>query len=157
MRTQDKAISLPRGVLSEEEKCMRKRLLTSLILGLVVVSLLAFTGCKSSDDDPDPLDVNGTWVIIPIGDVTMTAVLTHIGNVITGTVSDVGNYATGISGSTTAAAGSTNPRTITLVITFSDGRGSTLTGTVNDNNSSMSGTYLDTQGGTDVWTATKQQ
>lgn len=135
---------------------MRKGFWTSIILGLVVVSLLVFAGCKSSSKSPDPLDVNGTWRIIPIGDVTMTAILKHIGNVITGTVSDVGNYATGISGSTTAAAGSEKPRTITLSITFSDGRSSTLSGTVGDNNRSMSGTYLDDQGGTDTWTATQQ-
>ena len=135
---------------------MRKGFWTAIMVGLVVASLLAFTGCKSSSNGADPLDVNGTWIIVPIGDVTMLAVLTHIGNAITGTVSDVTNYATGISGSTTAAAGAEKPRTITLVITFSDGRISTLSGIVSNNNMSMSGTYLDDQGGSDVWTATRQ-
>lgn len=136
---------------------MKPRFLLSLMIGLVVVSMLAFTGCSKDDDDPDPLNVNGTWSIVPVGDAVMTAVLTHSGTAITGTVTTVPVYAETITGFTSAPVGTTKPRDITLVVTFNDGRSSTLTGTVADNNKSMSGTYLDTQGGSDSWTATKQE
>jgi hypothetical protein len=135
---------------------MKTRVLTWMVLGLFVVGLLGLAGC-SKDDDPDPLNVTGTWTIVPIGDATMTAVLTHAGTTITGTVSDASSYAQTISGSTTATSGSLRPRDITLTVTFSDGRVSTLTGDVSNNNNSMDGRYNDTQGGSDVWTATREQ
>ncbi len=135
---------------------MKKRLILSLVVGLVLVSMLALTGCHKSSSDPDPLDVNGTWTIVAIGYPTMIASLTYTNTTITGTVADSDSYSTGISGSTTAPAGSTEPRTITLVITFNDGQIATLSGTVSDNNTSMSGSYLDNFGGSDTWTATKQ-
>lgn len=134
---------------------MKRRLILSLV-GLVVVGMLGITGCSSSSSDPDPLDVTGTWVIEPVGDALMTAVLVHTGTTITGTVSTIPVYAIAIQGTTAAPVGSTNPRTITLIVDFNDGRRSTLTGTVSDNNMTMSGTYTDTQGGSDTWTATKQ-
>lgn len=134
---------------------MKKRVLTWMVLSLFVIGLLGLISC-SKDKDPDPLNVTGTWLIVPIGDATMTAVLTHSGTVITGTVSDASNYAQTISGSTTATSGSLRPRDITLTVTFSDSRVSTLTGTVSNDNNSMDGRYNDTQGGSDTWTATRQ-
>lgn len=134
---------------------MKKRVLTWMVLSLFLVGFLGLVGC-SKDSDPDPLNVTGTWTIVPIGDATMTAVLTHSGTTITGTVTDASNYAQTISGSTTATSGSLRPRDITLTVTFSDGRVSTLTGTVSSNNNSMEGRYNDTQGGSDAWTATRQ-
>ena len=134
---------------------MKKRVLTWMMLSLFLVGFLWLVGC-GDDDDPEPLNVTGTWTIVPIGDATMTAVLTHSGTTITGTVTDASNYAQTISGSTTATSGSLRPRDITLTVTFSDARVSTLTGTVSDNNNSMSGRYNDTQGGTNTWTATRE-
>ena len=136
---------------------MKRRLILSLVVGLVLVSMLALTGCPKKDNDPDPLDVNGTWVITPVGDAVMTAVLIHSGVTITGTVVTIPEYAISISGFTAASVGTTEPRDITLVVEFNDGRTSTLTGTVGDDNDEMSGTYLDTQAGSDSWTATKQE
>jgi len=134
---------------------MKRRLILSLVVGLVLVSMLALTGCPKSDNDPDPLDVNGTWVITPVGDALMTAVLTHSGTAITGTVTTIPEYATSISGFTAASVGTTEPRDITLIVGFNDGRTSTLTGTVGDDNDEMSGTYDDGQD-SDDWTATRQ-
>jgi hypothetical protein len=134
---------------------MKRRLILSLV-GLVVIGMLGITGCSSSSSDPDPLDVTGTWVIQPVGDAVMTAVLVHTGTIITGQVSSVPVYAIAIQGTTAAPVGSTNPRTVTLIVDFNDGRQSTLTGTVSDDNDTMTGTYTDTQGGSDSWTATKQ-
>ncbi len=136
---------------------MKRRLILSLVVGFVLVSMLALTGCPKDDNDPDGLNVNGTWVITPVGDAVMTAVLVHSGVAITGEVTTIPEYATSISGFTAAAVGTTEPRDITLIVGFNDGRTSTLTGTVGDDNDEMSGTYLDTQGGSDSWTATKEE
>jgi hypothetical protein len=135
---------------------MKKRLIVSLVVGLVVIGLMGLSGCSKKSSDPDPLDVNGTWVIEPVGDAVMTAVLVHSGTVITGTVSTIPVYAVSISGFTTASAGATEPRTITLIVGFNDGRTSTLIGEVDDDNETMSGTYTDDQGGADTWVATRQ-
>jgi hypothetical protein len=136
---------------------MRKRLMFACIVGVVLVGMLALTGCPKKKSDPDPLNVSGTWVITQVGDsVVVTASLTHVGNVITGTVSDSVNYSVSISGSTAAAAGLTKPRDITLMITYSDARVSTLRGFVNDKNTGMSGTYTDSNDQSDQWSATRQ-
>ncbi len=135
---------------------MKRRLILSLVVGFVLVSMLALTGCPKDDNDPDPLDVNGTWTIVAIGYPTMIASLAYTSTAITGTIADSDSYSTSITGTTTAPAGSAEPRDITLIITFSDGQVATLTGTVSDNNSSMEGDYTDTFGGDDTWTATIQ-
>ena len=134
---------------------MRKRLILSLVVGFVLVSMLALTGCPKSDNDPDPLDVNGTWNFVILDDVNMTVTLTHTGVDVAGEILD-STYATEISGITSAPAGATDPRNITLNIAYSDSRSNVLTGTVSDNNNSMTGTYLDSQEGSNSWTATKQ-
>lgn len=135
---------------------MKRRVLAFMLAVLLLGGLLGFSGCSSDDDDPEPLNVSGTWVIVMLGFPNMTAVLTHTGTTITGTVSDADNYAVSISGTTEAAAGATSPRTVTLIITFSDGQIATLSGTVSDDNTSMNGTYTDNFGGSDSWSATRQ-
>lgn len=134
---------------------MKQRVWVLMLVVFLLVGLMGFSGCSSDSNDPDPLNVSGTWTIVAIGFPTMTAVLTHTGIAITGTISDASNYAVSITGNTDAAVGATTPRTITLIITFSDGQVATLTGAVSDNNTSMSGNYTDTFGGGDTWSATR--
>ena len=126
-----------------------------LILLLVLATMPLIAGC-GDDDDPDPLNVSGTWMIVMLGFPDMTAVLTHTGNTISGTISDSDNYSVSISGTTVAAAGASEPRAVTLIITFSDGQIATLSGTVSDNNMSMSGTYTDNFVGDGQWSANQQ-
>ena len=136
---------------------MKRHFTLLLIVGFVLASMLAFSGCSNNDDDdPDPLDVTGTWFIDQASDADMTAELVHSGTTITGTATSIPAYVTKISGFTNAPVGSTNPRTITLDVEYSDSRTSRLTGTVSDNNKSMSGTYTDSDDNTDTWTATRQ-
>jgi uncharacterized lipoprotein YehR (DUF1307 family) len=137
---------------------MKKSVFSLTLLSLVLIAVMMMVvGCGDDDDeDPLPLNVTGTWTIVPIGYGTMTATLTHTGTTITGAVADATDYAQTIAGTTTASVGALSPRDIALTITFSDGMVLTLTGTVSDDNNSMSGMYNDSQGDSDSWSATRQ-
>jgi hypothetical protein len=134
---------------------MKQRVLALMLVTFLLVGLMGFSGCGGGDDDPDPLNVSGTWMIVIPSFPDMTAVLTHTGTTITGTISDNLNYSVSISGTTEAAAGATKPRTITLIITWNDGQIGTEVGTVSDNNMSMSGTHTDNFGGSSQWSASR--
>ena len=135
---------------------MRKRTIAVLVTVFVIFGTIGLMGCGSDSSDAEPLVVTGTWRITAAGYPVLTVVLTHSGTALTGTVSDSLNYSRTVTGSTTAAAGATEPRNITLVVTFSDGLVNTLTGTVSDNNASMSGRYNDSGGDSDTWTGARQ-
>lgn len=136
---------------------MTKRIWLLTLLSMLLVGLVVIAGCGGDDDDdPVGLNLTGTWTIVAVGYPNMTAVLTHTGTTITGTVTTVPAYATGITGFTNGPSGTTRPREVTLVVTFSDGMVGTFTGTVSDDNTRMSGTYQNTQNQSDSWSATKQ-
>ena len=128
-----------------------------VVAGLfAVVMTVIGVGCGGGGgSDPLPLDVTGIWTLSATGHPTMTLNLTHAGTAITGTVSDSTNYSRRVSGSTVAPMGSLDPRTVTLVVTFSDGQIATYSGTVNDDNTSMSGRYSTNWGTADSWRATR--
>lgn len=140
---------------------MKLKKLTWMVLMFLLMGMIVFSGCGDGDDSPtspgNPLDVSGTWTIHATGYSIMTAVLTHTGTTITGTVSTPDNTAETISGTTEAAAGTTTSRKVILDVKFLDWMGSiTMTGTVSDDNTSMSGNYVDNSGGVGTWTATRQ-
>ena len=92
-----------------------------------------------------------------MGYTPMTAVLTHTGTTITGTVSSVDDTAVSISGTSETAASAAVSRNITLNVQFVDWMGSIImTGTINDDNTSMNGDYVDHVGGHGTWTANIQ-
>jgi hypothetical protein len=137
---------------------MRKHLFTLSLLSLILMAVMLFAvSCGDGDNNPDPLNVSGTWLIVSTASANMTAVLTHAGTGITGTVSDAANYSQTITGTSDMPASSTTgSRRVTLIVTYNDGMVATFTGTVNDTNTTINGTYVTSQSTTDPFTATLQ-
>jgi hypothetical protein len=127
--------------------------LLSLVLTVAVGPNFGFAKNSVSH----PLSVTGTWVIVSSACDDLTAVLTHTGTAIAGTVSDANNYPTGISGTSTLSAGSkSGSRNVSFTVTFSDGLWVTFAGTVNADNTTITGTYNNSQGFDDPFTARRQ-
>ncbi len=130
------------------------------VLAFLLIGITVFSGCSSSNSSTSPetpINVTGTWTIVATGYTPMTAVLNHVGTTITGTVSDTDNASVSISGTSESAANTTGSRNVTLTIQFVSAIGSiTMTGAANDENTSMSGSYVDNSGGHGTWTATIQ-
>lgn len=123
------------------------------LLALVVSA----ASCGSDDESVTSLNVTGTWRITSTACAELTAVLTHTGTTITGTVSDAASYARGISGASASSAGATSgSRDVSLTVTFSDGMWVRFGGVVNNDNSRISGTYINSQGNSDPFTAQRQ-
>jgi len=137
---------------------MKKHLFTLTVLSLVLLAVMGLAvSCGGGDDNPDPLSVTGIWRIVSSACGDLTAVLTHTGTTITGTVSDATAYAQTITGNSVMLAGSTSgSRSVTLTVTFNDGLWVTFTGTVNDSNTTISGNYNNSQGFSDPFTARRQ-
>ncbi len=133
---------------------------TRVVFALLSLVLMVATGPIvgfGKDHDPHPLNVTGTWVIVSSACADLTAVLTHRGTTITGTVSDANNYPTGISGTSTMPARSkSESRNVSLTVTFSDGLWVTFGGTVSADNVTITGTYNNSQGFSDPFTARRQ-
>jgi hypothetical protein len=143
---------------------MLKRWVLLGVIGVFLLGILGVAGCFGSGggDNPDPLDVTGTWIIEMFADFptiaefpTMIADLSYSVSTITGSVADTDGVSTGISGWTTAPAGAEKPRTLELTITVTGGD-ITLSGSVGNNNDRMSGLYTDSFGGSGNWTARKE-
>lgn len=133
---------------------------TWIVLALVLMGCMAFSGCGSDSSTSSGTSVNvaGTWAIVATGYSPMTAILTHSGTSITGTVSSLDGTATSISGTSETPANAVS-RNITLNVQFvhTDWSASiVMTGTINDANTSMSGDYIDNSGGLGTWSATLQ-
>lgn len=125
---------------------------------LVLLSIVAAPiGCGGDDESVTAINVTGTWRITSSACADLTAVLTHAGTAITGSVTDANNYATGISGSSVTPAGSASgSRDVSLTVTFSDGLWVRFGGAVNDDNNRISGSYINSQGNSDSFTAQRQ-
>jgi hypothetical protein len=124
--------------------------LLSLMLMVAMGPLVGFAQDRTSH----PFNVTGTWVIVSSACAELTADLTHTGTAITGTVSDANNYPTGISGTSTMPAGSrSKTRNVSLTVTFSDGLWVTFGGTVSADSTTITGTYNNSQGFSDPFTA----
>ncbi len=136
---------------------MKKNSLINLLRCLVLVALVVSpVSCGGDDDAVTAFNVTGTWRISSTASADLTAVLSHTGTAITGTVSDATNYATGISGSSVSPAGTTGgSRDVTLTVTFSDGMWVRFGGVVRDDNDRISGTYFNSQGFSDPFTANR--
>jgi hypothetical protein len=138
---------------------MKKHLLSLSVLSLVLMTaMLLIVSCGGGDNNPDPLNVTGIWLIVSNASADLTATLTHTGTAITGTVTDAANYAVTIGGTSVMPAGSTSgSRNVSLTVTFNDGLWARFDGSVNDNNTLIRGTYTDSQGNTgDPFTAQRQ-
>lgn len=138
---------------------MKKNVLSRLLLALGVLTVAAVAaGCGGGGgDEADPLNVTGTWVITSSASADLTAVLTHTGTAISGTVSDANRYATRISGASTMPSGSTDDdRSVRLTVAFNDGLWVTFAGSVNDDNTSISGRYTNSQGFSDPFSAARR-
>jgi hypothetical protein len=109
-------------------------------------------------DDPDPLNVTGTWIIVSSASADLTAVLTHTVTTITGTVTDAANDASSIGGNSNMPAGSTSgSRSVELSVTFNDLTQVRFIGDVNDNNTIITGTYTkNSQNNSGSFTAQRQ-
>ncbi len=133
---------------------------TGSIFTLLSLALMVVMGPPvgfAKDQTPHPLNVTGTWVIVSSACADLTADLTHKGTAITGTVSDANNYPTGISGTSTMPAGSkSQSRNVSLTVTFSDGLWVTFGGMVNADNTTITGTYNNSQGFSDPFTARRR-
>lgn len=137
---------------------MKKNLLIDLLRCLVLVAfVLSPVSCGGDDDTVTPLNLTGTWRITSTASAVLTAVLNHVGTTITGTVSDAQQYATGISGSSVTPAGaSSGSRDVSLTVTFSDGMWVRFGGVVNSDNNRIDGTYSNSQGNSDPFSAQRQ-
>ena len=119
-------------------------------------------GCGGGDggDDPDSgqaLNVAGPWTLMAAGMFPLALNLTHNGTTVGGTVTDAENYAVHVTGTTVSPAGTTEgSRSVTLIVTFSDGQVVTYTGTVSGDNNGMNGAYSSNWGGADIWSAARQ-
>ena len=144
---------------------MRKMRILKLTCLLVVpiLALLPVTGCGGDGGNDDgvnsgqALNVAGTWLLASEGNFPATLNLAHNGTTVSGTIRDAENYAVRITGTTASPAGTTEgSRSITLVVTYSDGQVVTFNGTVAGDNNAMSGAYSSNWGGADSWSATRQ-
>ncbi len=145
---------------------MRYHKFSVLFVSILFLVSMMLTSCSSSSDNPDPLDIVGTWLLVPIGydvispvTITITAhTAAGAGGVVATATPGGGDpaYITGITTTTDGAPAVKNPRGISIEITFNDGSVLTMTGTVSDNNSSMAGRYTNTQGDSDNWSANRQ-
>jgi hypothetical protein len=123
------------------------------------LALLALTvvGCEKTSGGAAPLNVAGTWTLVGVGLPTLSASLTHSGRNVAGTVSDDANYARTVSGSTEQPAGATTgSRSVTLVVSFSDGMVVTYRGDVSDDGNRMQGRYSTNLDTDDAWSATRR-
>jgi hypothetical protein len=135
---------------------MRARAIFTLLSVVLMVAIGPTVGF-TKDHIPHPLNVTGRWVIVSSACADLTAVLIHKGTAINGTVSDADNYPTGISGTSSMPAGSkSDSRNVSLTVTFSDGLSVTFDGTVNADNTTITGTYHNAQGFSDPFTARRQ-
>jgi hypothetical protein len=137
---------------------MKKHLFSLSVLSLVLMAaMLLIVSCDSGDDNPDPLSVTGIWTIVSSACADLTANLTHTLSGIAGTVTDAANYAVTIGGTSNMPAGSTSgSRSVTLTVTFTDGMWVRFTGNVSDDNTQIAGTYTNSQGISDSFTARRQ-
>lgn len=135
-----------------------KKPLINLLHCLVLAAVVLFpVSCGSDDESVSALDVSGTWRITSTACAELTAVLTHTGTTITGTVTDAASYARGISGSSATAAGAVSgSRDVSLTVTFSDGMWVRFGGVVNNDNTRISGTYFNSQANSDPFIAQRQ-
>ena len=146
---------------------MKQRIIALMCVSLLLMGLMVFSGCSDDDDDPDLLNIIGTWLAVAGGYDIISPITISItahtaagaGGVVATATPSGGDpaYIAGITVATDGAPGVENPRGITIVITFSDGGVLTMTGTVSDNNNSMSGRYSNSQGFSDDWSANRQQ
>ena len=139
---------------------MKKNPMIDLLRCLVLVALVVTPLSCGGDGDSGSatsFDVTGTWKITSSACADLTAVLTHTGTAISGTVSDSARYATGISGSSATPAGTLGAsRDVSLTVNFSDGLWVRFDGVVNDDNDRINGTYVNSQGNSDPFTGQRQ-
>ena len=138
---------------------MKKGLWLFLLLSLVCVCMMmGFTGCSSSSSSSTspstPVDVTGDWEVAAVGWGNLVYHLTQDaqGN-ITGTIDR--SAADGGTDTGTVTSGSNVDNNITINAVFDDGMTLSLTGRASDANN-MSGTYTDSQGSSDAWSATRR-
>jgi hypothetical protein len=127
------------------------------LLGLVLMVAVGPPIGVAKEHPPHPLNVTGTWVIVSSACAELTADLTHTGTAITGRVSDANNYPTSVSGTSIMPAGSiSESRSVSLTVTFSDGLWVTFGGTVSAGGTTITGTYNNSQGFSDPFTARRK-
>jgi len=147
---------------------MKHSKLIAILLSVLFLGSTMLVSCGGGggdgEDEADPLNIVATWLLQPVGyegisPITMEITAHRAPDDIDATATPGAgdpNYITGITVTTTFDPGVVSPRYLTIVITFNDGLVLTLTGSVNANNTSMSGDYTDTSGSSDTWSAARQ-